>query len=994
MLNQIEEAEYVLVVCTERYQRRFHGKDHPGRGKGSKWEGAVITVHLYEAELYNTKFIPVLFELSDEPHIPIVLRATTSYDLSMENGYQELYRRLTNQPEVGIPPIAAGIRPMPPADIVTEQRLAEARDLLKLAQTEFDRNRFDAAAEFCEKAASLAKAVGSTSMECKSLRELVRALGQQAASARLQESERLALVARVHRYINDLEELGESPSSVAVERALISRLEGHPERTIELAELAAALAGSDLYIQADSLIARVQALWQLDRPAEALGLSDEVEDVRSRAEDDPKLALHATWIRTLCKAGNVTQVDLKKFVEEVRSVSMRGNLSRERLAMFINEVEFEFGRAGLLADRLLLCELTYEVLEPTRDVRKLVLVSLEAAEIAAAIGEDRRARLHLQQADTLEKERRQASNHEAEEPEAAFQATVLYSRGRVLTRLADGSNSDSLKEIYLPAYEALTKARDFAVQNRSFLESNGDIDFYLADLSWWLGRTAMNLGRLEEAAETLRSSRSDSALANVRFAAEVGAKAWILEAEALALSGRLPEAISSVEALLAEARIPEAGKDRPRALRRFFGQVVKPTLDWFESAEAQKIRRKAGERGLRNAVAEQFEPLIGWWEEWKGSAGASGPESELLDFWGRGGFSRIAAAVRAKPHAAIAVDASNVEHVRKWTRILCPLFDTVIVKWKGTLGSGLVITPIHEEYGEREDDFGGHGYMIAAGSAFESHGGKWHPAMSWANPVAHDLSRFLAGEALPLLRSGRLVVLPAPLVGCTQTAVGWTDNLLVESFLGGVVNAARRQEAHAPRNGHERVLDIASIQIPFVDNVALADLAAVLDETERWIAPLRGLLFKAMANEDLNYERWDRVAALEYDIQQACRELREHLCSLVAKHPEGGWKVGESGGGISAGERGTTPLPRESLTNLLQTVSSIRRDLSPWIPYLRLQDHGGHLHWTCPLDNPSTPPDEEAKARLAATGQGGRDMHTWICPGTPGWVIPTAFRVP
>ena len=43
MFDQIDEAEFVLVVCTETYNKRFRGKDEPGKGRGVIWEGAIIT---------------------------------------------------------------------------------------------------------------------------------------------------------------------------------------------------------------------------------------------------------------------------------------------------------------------------------------------------------------------------------------------------------------------------------------------------------------------------------------------------------------------------------------------------------------------------------------------------------------------------------------------------------------------------------------------------------------------------------------------------------------------------------------------------------------------------------------------------------------------------------------------------------------------------------------------------------------------------------------
>jgi SEFIR domain len=101
--NQVEEAEFVLVVCTATYERRFRGKEQPGKGLGVTWEGFVITQELYDAQGKNSKFIPVIFAGGDSEHVPIILRGVTRYDLSNGDDYDSLYRRLTHQPVVEMP---------------------------------------------------------------------------------------------------------------------------------------------------------------------------------------------------------------------------------------------------------------------------------------------------------------------------------------------------------------------------------------------------------------------------------------------------------------------------------------------------------------------------------------------------------------------------------------------------------------------------------------------------------------------------------------------------------------------------------------------------------------------------------------------------------------------------------------------------------------------------------------------------------------------------
>ena len=43
MMDEIEDADYVIVVATKTYNRRFRGREAPGKGKGAQWEGAIIT---------------------------------------------------------------------------------------------------------------------------------------------------------------------------------------------------------------------------------------------------------------------------------------------------------------------------------------------------------------------------------------------------------------------------------------------------------------------------------------------------------------------------------------------------------------------------------------------------------------------------------------------------------------------------------------------------------------------------------------------------------------------------------------------------------------------------------------------------------------------------------------------------------------------------------------------------------------------------------------
>lgn len=113
MVNQVEWADFVVVVCTEQYNRRFRGKEEPGKGRGVTWEGAVISQELYDCHVKSTKFVPVVFSSRDGSFIPVMIRGFSRYDLYTEEGYQGFYRRLTNQPLNPKPPLGEKVELAP-----------------------------------------------------------------------------------------------------------------------------------------------------------------------------------------------------------------------------------------------------------------------------------------------------------------------------------------------------------------------------------------------------------------------------------------------------------------------------------------------------------------------------------------------------------------------------------------------------------------------------------------------------------------------------------------------------------------------------------------------------------------------------------------------------------------------------------------------------------------------------------------------------------------
>ncbi|MEZ5453224.1 MAG: SEFIR domain-containing protein [Thiothrix sp.] len=119
MENQVEVADFVLLVCTETYLRRYRGQETEG-GKGVNFEGVVISQHLYDAYYQNAKFIPVIPAQGDYGHVPLPLKAYSIYRLLDE--YDDVYRVLTGQAKYE-PPVLGEIRALGRKDKVFIDRL-------------------------------------------------------------------------------------------------------------------------------------------------------------------------------------------------------------------------------------------------------------------------------------------------------------------------------------------------------------------------------------------------------------------------------------------------------------------------------------------------------------------------------------------------------------------------------------------------------------------------------------------------------------------------------------------------------------------------------------------------------------------------------------------------------------------------------------------------------------------------------------------------------
>ena len=112
MERNLDETQFVLLICTETYCRRVRAEETPGQGAGVRWEGQIVYNHLcYGADPGGTRFIPILLPGAEPTHIPGPVRGhnhyrITAFDLT-DPGFEALYRHLTDQPATLKPDLGA-----------------------------------------------------------------------------------------------------------------------------------------------------------------------------------------------------------------------------------------------------------------------------------------------------------------------------------------------------------------------------------------------------------------------------------------------------------------------------------------------------------------------------------------------------------------------------------------------------------------------------------------------------------------------------------------------------------------------------------------------------------------------------------------------------------------------------------------------------------------------------------------------------------------------
>lgn len=759
-------------------------------------------------------------------------------------------------------------------------------------------------------------------------------------------------------------------------RMMLAVQKGRDEEVVEIASRIEdeidTLFANPFNFQIDAVNQSIEALLRLGRKSEALAYVEKSRSLESLVEDEGKFILAATRLP-------VTE-EVVEFSNLCQQLAATDVVPRERMVPLIGRLASIFNNRGQLPETFQLLQLAYSVAEPLDDPLTLANVCMQIGEVASVLNEHSTCIEWLAKGDIWVESCRDSRVETIKEQWASLRCNSLVNRGRSLNRLAKGETDSEVKcERLLLAKSNFEEAIQFAVENQSLLR--GDSGLFIAQTYMWIGMTCRELGMFIDAATAFRSARERPEVMAIPWAkSKIGAPCWHDEIVSLAESGRIKESRRSADSFRKSGYAQPEAIEHLSKFEKHLEDDIQPIFDWLNCPEAIRINA-LGRKSVREAVAEQISPLLQWWDEWRDTE-KPWPAVELLDFWGRGAFSRIVAGVRGSPVNTVSVDAFCIDDIRQAARMLCPLFQTVIVKWKGHLNTGVLMCPVPDDLGGEPYHFGGHGYTRTADECKPN----WHIGVGSGNLLPKEIVLFLAEEALKLFRRGSLLVVPAPLVGCTQTAVGWTDDLFLDNLIGGAVSIASRINAVPERTVRTREVELNSISFPFIAGVSMSDLADVLDQMEEWTNPLRKVLLPLIADSQLKREHWGQIAMLEHDIRDASRFLEDRIKGIAAMFE---YRVETVGTGISAVGRRSIMPGHEPVTDVLRSIAPLPNDVAPWVIYWRLEGCKGQLDWTRPLDNANKP----VQHPLFPDVLFDQKVRGWLVPGDMGCGMAAAWRV-
>lgn len=363
-------------------------------------------------------------------------------------------------------------------------------------------------------------------------------------------------------------------------------------------------------------------------------------------------------------------------------------------------------------------------------------------------------------------------------------------------------------------------------------------------------------------------------------------------------------------------------------------------LHWFETTSRLLKDKKplvwAGTEGaesLQEAHQWVLGILMDWWD---GTMGGTPSPTGVYGMWGEANYARMLLNHRAFAHRSfhLCVEVSSVREARLACRMLSPICDCLTLLWKGPLKPG---SPM----------------IIPVPFVFEEpiRGWKPRPTEYWNQSprtygtilphlerfdLPYSIVKFYMNEARYLAASGRLVLVPAPMVGCLGSGHKDTERMFCDVAAAHVV--IRRPSGRTDRHPLEMV-------VPWFPAIPLRDLAKLCEDHSECLAELRQKCLEwssAVQNDkELLFTKIrSEINLLSKDIERAFKRVSR------AARPGSQLEMQCLKGtcGQASREKIRASGVRCEVNNRMAAFMESDVVIHPWFPYWSFEQRG--LQWT------------------------------------------------
>ncbi len=256
-------------------------------------------------------------------------------------------------------------------------------------------------------------------------------------------------------------------------------------------------------------------------------------------------------------------------------------------------------------------------------------------------------------------------------------------------------------------------------------------------------------------------------------------------------------------------------------LSKTFGRII-------SCENPDELAGTVGATNLQEANKWVLGPMLDWME-----FGAKTPMAIncssiglVYDLWGQLNFSRLILNNRNFTDAFhLSIEISNVAEAKLACRNFLPITDCLTLIWKGNfdIGTGAIPRFLNDGVPDKnwKPNYNIEGLVPLTMA----------PMACYTLPF--DILKFYIGEARPFVESGKLILVPGPMVGCTNTEHGILEELYCKAINGYSIQSLSKSEKKS------RSIPLVYPSFPSLE---LDTLSQIIKDEEDGLKALRQIL--------------------------------------------------------------------------------------------------------------------------------------------------------